>query len=1041
MKTAIAFAIRNRLFVITLAVFALALGVYFIPRLPVDVLPDINDPTVVIMTEAPGLPPEEVETQVTRPIESALNYAPHLKRLRSSSGVGLSIVNAEFDWGTDIFLARQIVSEKLQLAAEELPEGVRPPVMGPITSRLGEIVEYVLEDETGRFTLMNMREIADRVVAPQLRAIPGVADVLHMGGFVPQFQILVDSQKLLDFRLTLESFLAAVDAANVYASGGFLTEGPIEYQIHGLGRAYALEDFEKAVVLPYGGVTTRSKEEVPVTVESIADAALGPELRRGAASFNGKEAVLGKIAKSPSVNTLAVTEKILQAFKNLNLKGVKVFPIYLQRDLIKRAVDNVLKALYEGAALVVLILIAFLLRLRPMVISLISIPLSLVLTVLVLYWMGLSMNIMTLGGLAIAVGMVVDDSIIDVENTNRRLLEHFRMPKPGVSSEQVTLAATVEIRNSVFFATAIILLVFIPLLNLGGIEGRMFAPLGITVITAMICSLVISLFVTPALCQLLLTGKKRAKEKESITLRLTKRLYRPVVDFAIAFRLPVILVTLALVGVTIFLSLRLGREFIPTMDEGALVVNALLSPGTSLDESFSIAQRIEQRLLEVPGVTSVATRTGRAARDEHAEGVYYNEILVNILPPEKRKTTVEEIKAEIRKKLVDFPGLSVSIGQPISHRLDHLLSGVQAQIAVKIFGPSLAVLREKAEEVRAAAEKVPGVADLMVEPQVEIPKLRIDLDREGLALYGFTALEVVDFANVAFNGKVVGQVVSGPMKYDVLVRLKDEERENIDRILELRMENQLGEFVPLKELANIYKRSGPSTILRENMQRRIVVQCNVRGRDLGSTASEIEARVRESAKLPEGYSIAYGGQWESRKQAMHSLTFQLIFVIAGMFFLLFFGLGSIRLSVMVLLNIPLAVMGGVASVYLSSGVLSVSSAVGFILLFGIAIRNGIILLGHINDLRFKEGMELVEATRKGAMERISPVLMTAISTGLGMLPLAVASGSGAEIQKPLATVIMGGMFTSTLLTLIVLPALYVLAEKAFLILRRRPEIE
>jgi Cu/Ag efflux pump CusA len=474
----------------------------------------------------------------------------------------------------------------------------------------------------------------------------------------------------------------------------------------------------------------------------------------------------------------------------------------------------------------------------------------------------------------------------------------------------------------------------------------------------------------------------------------------------------------------------------PVMDEGSLVVNALLSPGTSLDESFAIGQAIERRLLEIPGVTSVATRTGRAAKDEHAEGVYYNELLVNLLPREQRGAGLEEVKALIRAKLKEFPGVAVSIGQPISHRIDHLLSGVQAQVAIKIFGPSIPILREKAEEVRAAIQGVPGVTDLFVEPQIDIPQLRIDLDRDDLALYGFSAEEVVDFINAAFTGKVVGQVASGPVQYSVLVRLKDAERENLDQIQELRMENKLGEFVPLKELAQLRKRKGPGTILREDLSRRIVVQCNAAGRDLGSIVSDIQERVKK-VKLPEGYYVTYGGQFESESRAMRSLTIQLAFIIAGIFVLLFFGIGSVRLALMVMVNIPLALVGGVAAVYLLGGrVLSVSSAVGFVLLFGIAIRNGIILVGHINDLRFKEGVELFEAVRRGSLERISPVLMTALSTGLGMLPLALAGGSGAEIQKPMAAVILGGMLTSTFLTLVVLPALYTLVEKSFLELKR-----
>jgi CzcA family heavy metal efflux pump len=886
---------------------------------------------------------------------------------------------------------------------------------------------------------MNLREIADRMIGPQLATVPGVAEVLHMGGDVPQFHVVVDAQKLVDFRITLRDVLFAVEEANVYAAGGFLTEGPLEYQVEGLGRAYSLEDFDKAVVLPYGGVLASDPTagEVAVTLESLGETTLGAEIRRGAASRDGEEAVLGKVAKSPGVSTFAVTEALLEAFDGLNVRGIRLEPVYLQGDLIRRAVDNVLEALYIGAFLVVVVLALFLLKVRPTLICLTSIPLSILLTVVVLHWLDLTINVMTLGGLAIAVGMVVDDSIIDVENTHRRLVQFFRSPGAGDTSERVNLRATLEIRTSILFATLIIVLVFLPLLGMGGFEGRMFGPLGIAVIVAMGCSLVVSWIVTPALCQLLLGRGGRGMERESPTVGLARRAYRPVVGFAISHRLPVVIAALAVIAAALAVAGGLGTELLPAMDEGALVVNALLSPGTSLEESFAIGQRIEGRLLEVPEVTSVATRTGRAEEDEHAEGVHYNEILVNLVPAEERERDLEEVKAAVRAKLEEFPGVAMSIGQPISHRLDHLLSGVEAQVAVKIFGPRLSVLRDKAEEVRAVMAGVEGTGDLFVEPQVEVPTLRVDIDREALAIYGLTAEEVVEFVNAAFNGEEAGQVLRGPVAYDVLVRLGGWEGRSVEEALELRMQTQLGESVPLKEVALIRRRQGPSVILREDLSRRIVVQCNAVGRDLGSVVREVRERVAEQVELPEGYFLVYGGQAESGEEAMRSLALQLVFVVAGIFVLLFFGLGSIRLALVVMLNIPLALVGGVAAVWATGGVASVSSAVGFILLFGIAVRNGIILVGHINDLRAQEGLELFEAVRRGAQERIGPVLMTALSTGLGMLPLALSRGSGAEIQRPLAIVMIGGMITATLLTLVVLPALYALVERAAEVLRDR----
>ncbi len=1019
----IAFSLRQTLLVLFVALLVIGLGVYTFGSLPVDVYPDINDPRVTILTEAHGWSPEEMETLVTFPLESAFNGMPFVKRVRSSSGIGLSVVFIEFEWGTDIFLARQLVSERLQLVTASLPEGVDPPVMGPITSRLGEILEYAVVDESGKHSSMTLRDINDWTVRYRLQSLGGIANVINQGGLVKQYQVLVRPSALLNHNISLEDVTEALKRSNVNSAGGFYLDGSQEALIRGLGRLENLDDLRQVVVKVRGGGT-------PLLLQDVAEVRIGgqPKRRRGAGTLNGREAALGKVSKQPGANTLQLTDKIMQAFTDLRTalpKGISLKTEYVQADFIDRAVGTVRKAFVEGAILVVAVLGLFLYNLRTALITLLAIPLSLIITVLVNRWLGLGINIFTIAGLAVAVGMVVDDAIIYVENSLRRLREYYASPT-AESPSAVVFQASNELASSIVFATLIIILVFLPLFSLSGIEGRMFQPLAITVIIAMAASLLVALTVTVALCNLLL-ARGGLREREAPVVRWIKAGYRPILQRVLRRQGWAIAAAGVLIVIAFGLLPFLGQEFLPVMDEGTLVVNARLAPGSNLETTQEIGKRIEHTLLKLPFVVSTSGRTGRAEGDEHAEGVNLHEILVNILPPEQRQLSMQEVQEEIRQALQGFPAL-INIGQPIQHRLDHLLSGVNAQLALKLFGPDLGVLRRKAREIEDVVATVAGVADLQVEQQVDILQLQFRVNRAAAARYGLPAGDLAHYIATAFNGEVVGQLLEGQRRYDLFLRLTEESISDLETIRSLRVTTPAGPQVPLGELADIRFVPGPNIINRENVSRRIVIQSNVSGRDLGSFVAEIQRKIAQQVKLPEGYFLTYGGQFESQQQATRQLLIQLAFVLVAMFLLLQLSLGSGRMALLVMMNLPLALVGGIVSVFLAGGTLSVPSLVGFILLFGIAVRNGIILIMYINDLR-AEGMPLYEAILTGAENRVSPVLMTALTTGLGMLPLALSSGSGAELQKPLAIVIVGGIFTSTVLTLLVLPVFYYLVER------------
>ncbi len=1072
-------SLRNRLLVMIGLITSAIIGFRMFQTAPIDVYPDINPPRITVLTEAHGWSPEEMETLVTLPIESSMNGAPDVTRVRSSSAIGLSLVFVEFAWGMDIFLARQMVSERLLLVGSNLPEGVDTPIILPTSSLLGEILEYAIIDETGEeLDPMELREIADWVIKYRLQSQGGIANVINIGGYVRRFQVFVNPDRLVSYGISLEDVAHALEKSNDNAAGGFLIKDRRELMIRGLGRISSVTDIENVVI-------DVRKNNIPILIKDVASVKIGsiPEIRRGAGSRNGEETVLGKVVKQPGINTLTLSDKVTEELATLEKslhEGVKVEVEYAQADLIRRAVDTVKEALRDGAILVVIVLIIFLFNIRTALITLTAIPLSLIIAIIVLLWQGGTLNIMTLAGLAIAVGMVVDDAIVYVENIFRRLQEYFHLRELGNETDetptQVVNRASDEMRVSIVFATLIIILVFLPLFNLSGIEGRMFRPLGLAVVIAMAASLLVALTVVPVLSDLLLGRVKgiplqemhitenrgwstrfqrlsipfrnllvrwrlfvvalapKSEVESALTLQpivmWIKRAYRPILSLVIRLRWLVVTVALILVFVTIGAIPRLGREFLPVMDEATFTISVYSPPGTSLGESTRIGREMERRLLEIEEVTSVSSRTGRAGVDEHAHDVNTHEIVVNFIPPDEREKTREDLLTEVRELLSskNFPGVQVSVGQPIQHRLDHLLSGVSAQVALKLFGPDLDILRQKAEEIKAVMADIDGVADLQVEQQAQIEQLQIKVKRYEAARYGLSVQDVTHFTEAAFKGETVSQVIQGQRQYDLVVRIDPRRVSTVNSIGNLKLRTPTGAFIPLKLVADVSLGFGPNTINRENVSRRIVIQCNVQDKDLGNFIDEVKREIDAHVDIPEEYFLTYGGQFESQQRAQNRILIQTGFVFLGICILLYLAMGSMKLSIMVMFNLPLALIGGVVSVFLTGGVLSIPSMVGFILLFGIAVRNGIILVSHINALR-SEGMTLYDAVMKGASERISPVLMTALTTGLGMLPLALAHGSGAELQKPLAIVISGGMITATFLTLLVLPALYYLVEK------------
>ena len=1013
----IKWSLHNRLFVILGAALLLVWGGYEALRMPVDVFPDLTAPTVTVLTEAHGMAPEEVETLITFPIETALNGAANVRRVRSSTGVGISVVWVEFEWGMDIYLARQIVSEKLQLAQSSLPPDVPPPVMAPISSIMGEIMFIALTSDL--HSSLELKTTADWQIRRRLLAVPGVSQIIPIGGDTKQFQIIVDPNHLARYGIGLDEVVHAVAEANENTSAGFYHHGGQEYLIHGLGRVREVSELENAEIALIDGE--------PILIKHVAKVMIGPALKRGEGALNGQKAVIIGIQKQPGTNTVALTKRldtVLDGIQNSLPEGMTIHQrIFRQSDFIEVAIANVFEALRDGALLVVLIVLVFLASFRATAITVLAIPVSLLVAVIVMKFLGATINTMTLGGMAIAIGALVDDAIIDVENVTRRLRENAASahPKPLLL---VVFEASKEIRGAIVFATLIIVLVFLPLFFLSGVEGRLLRPLGLAYIISLAASLITALTLTPVLCALLMAKARSVrKPSEAALVRLLKRGYRPLLLATIErWKGISLLASLLLIG-AILLFANLGQSFLPGFNEGTLTISAVTLPGTSLEESNKIGRLVEEIILEQPEVVSTARRTGRAELDEHAQGVNASEIDVNLRMGARSKSAFLE---DLRQALTIVPGTNITIGQPISHRIDHMLSGTRANIAVKIFGDNLYRLRQIAEQVRGTMSGIEGIVDLSVEQQVDIPFLTIQFKRDKIARYGMSVKALAETIETAFVGTKVSRILEGQAAFDLVVRMAPELTSDLDLIRATLIATPSGAHVPLKTLADIRKDQGPNTISRENVQRKIVVMCNVAGRDLGHVVGDIQSRMTETVSLPPGYHVAFGGQFESAKAASKRLFLLSLVVLAGIFLLLFMAFGSSGDAFLVMVNLPLALIGGVLGVWATGNVVSVASIIGFITLFGIATRNGILLVSQIHQLMADSDTSDFKATIiQASMERLSPILMTAISAGLALVPLVMKAGQpGGEIEAPMAMVILCGLTSSTLLNIVVVPALY-----------------
>jgi CzcA family heavy metal efflux pump len=1019
MKRLIHWSVDHHWIVITLSMLLLAAGAWTARDMPVDVFPDLTAPTVTILSEGHGMAPEEMESLVTFPIESAINGASGVRRVRSATAVGVGVIWVEFDWGTDIYVARQLVAEKLALVAGTLPPQIERPVLAPISSIMGEILFFALSSE--HVDPLTMRTVADTVVRRRLLAIPGVSQVTPIGGAERQYQVIAHPEALRANGVSLTELLEAVRASSENASAGIYTEGPQEYVMQAIGRVSSPEEIGESVVAMRG---TRS-----VLVRDVAEVQEGAALKRGEGSRNGKPAVIVGVQKQPGANTIEVTDRLDRELDNLQQDlpvGISIDRrIFRQSDFIQVAVNNVVRALRDGGILVIVVVIVFLANLRAAAITLTAIPLSLAAAILVLRGSDATINTMTLGGLAIAIGALVDDAIIDVENVVRRLRENAAGPEDQRQpAATIVKEATFEIRRSIVFATVIIVLVFLPIFGLTGIEGRLLTPLAYAYIVALLASLAVAIVVTPALCYAFLPGAASiVRGHEGRVAHALKSRFVHVLPYALDRPRLVTGISAALLLAAAAAATQFGTAFLPEFHEGSLTISVNTLPGTALVKSDEIGTRVEQILLAQPEVVATARRTGRAELDEHVQGVEAAEIDVGLQAADRPR---DALLAELRRSFAGLPGTNVTIGQPISHRIDHMLSGTRANIAVKVVGDDLLTLRRLGERVRDTMMGIEGVADIALEQQMDRPFVRFVLNRPAIARYGLKVRDVADAIETSFAGTTVGRVFDRGVAFDLVVKLDPASAGDFERIADLPIYTPAGDAVPIRVVADVRRERGANMILRENAQRRIVVSCNVAGRDLGSVVADIQNAVAGRVTMPAGYRVEYGGQFESQQSATQRLLVLGGAAIAGVFMMLVLAFGRARDALLVMVNLPLALIGGVAGVFLAGGVLSVASMIGFITLFGIATRNGIMLVSHIRHLMEVEGVtSFREAVERGAHERLLPILMTAMAAGLALIPLALAAGeSGSEIQTPMAIVILCGLTTSTLLNMFVVPALY-----------------
>ena len=1008
----------NRLAILAFALLILMVGGRQSASTPVDVFPDLTAPSVTIVTEAEGMTPTDVEQLVSYPIESALNGASGVRRVRSVNGIGISVITVEFDWGFDVYLARQIVSEKLTSISGELPENVSIPTMAPVASIMGEIMFIAMT--SSNHNQMELRSYADWTVRRRLLAIAGVAEIIPIGGEVRQYQVVASPERLTATNTTLEDLQEAVSEAGRNASAGFVSANGQEFLIQGLGTVQHINDIGETFIKEHAGQ--------PVLVDDVAEVMLGPAPRRGTGSFNASEAVVLGLQKQPDANTLRLTERIdavLEETQAMLPNGMQIQTnAFRQSAFINTAIDNLAQALIEGAVLVTAIIAVFLFSGRAIAIVLVVIPMSLIISVLVIQSLGGSVNTMTLGGLVIALGALVDDAIIVVEN----VIRHFKHQQQLPASERPTvlrtvMTATAEVQGSIVFATFIIVLVFLPLFFLSGVEGRLLEPLGLAYVVALLMSLFVALTLTPVLCFYLLPGSKTISRGEDTRfLSALKNWYRPVLTFCLQrWQVITILAVAALVAAIIVLF-NAGRSFLPAFNEGALTVSITTLPGTSLEMSESIGQEVEEILLRHEEVTATTRRTGRAELDPHAQQVFASEIDVML---DNENSDRETLLASLRGQFAGLPGTNVVIGQPLSHRIDHMLSGTRANIAVKLFGESLIELRRLGQEIETLVTAVPGAVDVTMDAQSEIPFVSIEWNRIALVNYELRVNQAAELLETAFNGRVVGDVREGNARYDLVVKLPETFRQDKQNIANTILSLPSGAQVPFSAIADIQYRQGPNTITRENVTRNIVVMVNVAERDLIGVVEDIRTTLSENLVLPEGYYIEYGGQFESLDAASSRLAMLSLVVIAGIFVLLFAAFGRLRDTWLVMLNLPLAMIGGVIGVYLSGNIVTIASIIGFITLFGIATRNGVILVEHMRRLMVEEGLRIQDAVIRGSEERLAPILMTALGTALALVPLAAAAGEpGSEIQAPMAIVILFGLFSSTLLNMLIVPCIF-----------------
>ena len=1006
-------ALQNRMLTVALYVVVLVVGVLVLRKIHLDVFPEFAPPLVVIQTEAPGLAAEDVERLITFPMETAVNGTPAVESIRSKSSAGLSTLVIAFEWGTDIYRARQLVNERLQSIRANLPPGTHEPTMLPVTSAVSWLVKYALV--SSRVSPLDLRTISDWDIGRRLLSVPGVASVVSIGGGAKQYQVLLSSERLWQYGVSVKEVAEAVRKANVNVPGGFLVGAGQERAVTGVGRIGSLEDLRRTVVTERKGA--------PIVLGDLSEVRLGPEFARGDATYMGKPAVIGTVSKLYGADTLTVTYQVEQVLREVKASlppGVELhMEVFRQATFIESAITNLRRALIEGGVIVAVIVVFFLFNVRASIITLVAMPISLVLGVLALKLYGVGINSMTLGGLAIAIGAVVDDAIIYVENIVRRLREN-RARKLRVPALRVIFHASREIRDSVVYATWIILIVFVPIFLLGGVEGRIFSPLGLAFTASLFASLVVAVTLTPVLCSLLLAGHRGGSDRESLPVRWLKAGYERLLRRALRWPYAVMVLSVVLLAASLLLVPTFGRSFLPEFQEGNFIIAVTTLPGTSLTESIRLGGRITEMLRRYPEVVSVAQRAGRAELDEDAQPPNFSEFDV-VLKYGKRDP--EELVNAIREDLEKVPGVAVNVGQFIAHRLDEVLSGLRAQVAIKIYGPDLATLRDLGGQVEGILREVRGVRDLQLEQQINVPEIRIKVNREEAGRLGLTPGDVLETAQIAFNGEVVSQVVEGQRFFPLFLWFDEESRRDRNGMGNLLIDASDKRKVPLRTVAEVSEDEGPYFINREKVQRRIAVQANVQGRDLGSMIAEAQEEIRKGVAFPPGYFIEYGGQFESQQEATRILTLYGALALIATFLLLFKAFSSMRSSLIVLANLPLALIGGIVAIFLAGRIVSVPSLIGFIGVFGIAARNGIILVSHYRHLR-AEGLSREEVIIEGSKDRLAPVLMTALAAALGVLPLVFGDVAGKELERPMAHVILGGLLTSTVLNMLVVPTVF-----------------